>query len=166
MGQCLLALLKQGDHVVCFVESYPATLHMIKRLLGRFGVSHTMLSIEDPEGVERTLSENGVKLGTLVDQGVKRFRYLYDFGDGWEHEVAIEKVQPLDPGQQYPSLIAGKRACPPEDCGGVPGYAAFLKAIRNPRHPEHEDLLAWAGGRFDPGAFDLAAVNRRLRRVK
>jgi len=62
MGQCLLALLKQGDHVVCFIETYPPTRHMIKRLLGRFGVSHTMLSIEDLDGVERTLNERPVRL--------------------------------------------------------------------------------------------------------
>jgi hypothetical protein len=94
-----------------------------------------------------------------------RFEYLYDLGDNWTHEVVVEKINP--PGAAgSPECLAGERACPPEDCGGVPGYEAFLEAIRNPRHPEHKDLLAWAGGRFDPEAFDLVAVNRKLRRLK
>jgi hypothetical protein len=82
------------------------------------------------------------------------------------HDVLVEKISPPDPAGLLPQCLAGARACPPEDCGGVPGYANFLKAIRNPRHPEHRDLLAWAGGRFDPEAFDMAAANRKLRRVK
>jgi hypothetical protein len=94
------------------------------------------------------------------------FKYVYDLGDGWIHDVLVEKISPPDPTVLLPRCLAGERACPPEDCGGVPGYANFLEAIRNPSHPEHRDLLAWAGGRFDPEAFNLAAVNRKLRRVK
>jgi Plasmid pRiA4b ORF-3-like protein len=110
-------------------------------------------------GMQRTFSENGVKLDTLVDQGVKRFRYLYDFGDGWEHEVAIEKVGPLDPDQQYPSLITGKRACPPEDCGGVPGYYRLLDVLADPSDEEHAELTEWVGDNFDPERFDAAAID-------
>jgi hypothetical protein len=77
--------------------------------------------------------------------------------------VVVEKINP--PGAAAsPECLAGERACPPEDCGAVPGYEAFLEAIRNPRHFEHKDLLAWAGGRFDPEAFDLVAVNCKLSR--
>ena len=113
-------------------------------------------------GIERTFSENGVRLGALIDQGVKRFQYVYDFGDGWEHEVLIEKVGPLDPGQQYPSLITGKRACPPEDCGGVPGYYRLLAVLGEPAHEEHAHLSEWVGGEFDPERFDQASVNAGL----
>ncbi len=95
-----------------------------------------------------------------------RFEYLYDLGDSWTHEVIVEGIEPPDPEFRSPECVAGERACPPEDCGGPPGYENFLEAIRNPRHPEHKDHLAWIGGRFDPEAFDLAAVNRRLRLVK
>jgi len=113
-------------------------------------------------GMERTFSENGVKLGTLVDQGVTRFRYLYDFGDGWEHAVAIEKVLPLDPNQQYPSLITGKRACPPEDCGGVPGYYRLLEVLADPSDEEHAHLSEWVGGELDPERFDAEAIDAAL----
>ena len=110
----------------------------------------------------RTLSESGLKLGALVDQNVKRFGYLYDFGDGWEHTVAIEKVVPIDPARQYPSLIAGRRACPPEDCGGVPGYYRLLEVLADPRDEEHAELSEWVGGEFDAQRFDAEAVNARL----
>jgi hypothetical protein len=95
-----------------------------------------------------------------------RFEYLYDFGDSWAHEVLVERIDPPDPELRVAECLAGKRACPPEDCGGPSGYARFLKAIRDPRHPEHEGVLDWVGGRFDPEAFDLAAVNRGLRLLK
>jgi hypothetical protein len=95
-----------------------------------------------------------------------RFEYVYDLGDSWTHEVVIERIDPPDPGSPSVECMVGERACPPENCGGAGGYERFLDTIRDPRHPDHEDLLAWAGGRFDPEAFDLAAVNRRLRRMK
>jgi len=62
-------------------------------------------------------------------------------GDGWEHQILVEKVLPPDPQVRYPVCIKGKRACPLEDCGGVWGYAKFLEAIRNPQHPEHDTML-------------------------
>lgn len=95
-----------------------------------------------------------------------RFGNVYDLGDGWTHEVPVEGIDPPEPELRAAECLAGERACPPEDCGGVPGYEEFLEAIRNPRHPEHRDQLAWIGGRFDPEAFDLAVVNQRLGRVK
>lgn len=94
-----------------------------------------------------------------------RLEYVYDLGDSWNHEVVVERIGPPDPRSPSAECMAGERACPPEDCGGAGGYEHLLDAIRDPRHPEHEDRLAWAGGRFDPEAFDLAAVNRRLRRL-
>ena len=95
-----------------------------------------------------------------------RFEYLNDFGDGWVHEVLVERIGSPDPELRAPECLAGERACPPEDCGGAGGYSRFLKAIRNPRHPEHQEMLLWIGGRFDPNAFDLATVNHRLRPLR
>ena len=94
------------------------------------------------------------------------FEYLYDFGDSWVHEVLVERIDPPDPALRLAECLAGERACPPEDCSGPPGYEHFLTVIRNARHPEHEELLMWVGGPFDPEAFDLAAVNRKLRLLK
>lgn len=80
--------------------------------------------------------------------------YTYDFGDDWHHSVALEDVLPRDPDAEYPRCLAGERACPPEDCGGVYGYADFLEAFQDPQHEEHDRMLEWVGGSFDPEHFD------------
>jgi pRiA4b ORF-3-like protein len=84
--------------------------------------------------------------------------YTYDFGDGWEHRVRLEGIIPREPRRKYPRCLKGARACPPEDVGGVHGYGEFLKAIKNPRHPQHLELLEWIGGSFDPERFNAALV--------
>lgn len=96
-----------------------------------------------------------------------RFVCLYDFGDNWRHEVLIEAILAPAERLRHPVCVAGERHCPPEDCGGVPGYEEFLEAIRDPSHPQHNEMLAWiGGGRFDPEGFNLDAVNRVLRRIR
>ena len=84
--------------------------------------------------------------------------YIYDFGDNWEHKIQLERILPRDKNVEYPICLAGRRACPPEDCGGVWGYEGFLEAIKNPKHPEHEEMLEWIGGEFDPEHFDPEEV--------
>jgi hypothetical protein len=108
-------------------------------------------------------NEGKVKLSQLVAEGVKKFRYTYDMGDTWEHLIQMEKMLAPEVGALYPRCIEGKRACPPEDCGGPWGYGGFLEAIQNPKHERHEELLEWVGGDFDPEAFDIEAVNEELR---
>ncbi|MGB7061838.1 MAG: plasmid pRiA4b ORF-3 family protein [Candidatus Zixiibacteriota bacterium] len=85
--------------------------------------------------------------------------YTYDFGDNWKHSVKLEKILPRDKNTDYPMCIAGKRACPPEDCGGVWGYEEFLEIIRNPNHEEHKRMLEWIGGEFDPEHFDVKEID-------
>lgn len=82
-----------------------------------------------------------------------RALYEYDFGDGWEHEVVLERVLPAESGSIYPKCIAGKRACPPEDCGGIWGYEELLEIIKNPNNPEYEEQIEWLGGNFNPEHF-------------
>jgi hypothetical protein len=87
-----------------------------------------------------------------------RAYYIYDFGDSWEHLIQLEKVQIKEKNIDYPRCIDGKSACPPEDCGGVWGYEEFIKAIQDPKHKEHEEMLEWIGGKFDPEHFDVKEV--------
>jgi hypothetical protein len=94
------------------------------------------------------------------------FVYEYDFGDSWQHELLVEKVLPYDANASLPLCIRGARACPPEDVGGIPGYQDFLVGITNPNHIRHEQYLEWIGGTFDPTAFDIAAINQALHRLK
>ena len=84
--------------------------------------------------------------------------YLYDFGDGWKHSIVLEKIAPLEEPTTLPTCLAGRRRCPPEDCGGVGGYERFLEIIRDASHEEYEEMLAWVGGSFKPEAFQKAAI--------
>lgn len=95
-----------------------------------------------------------------------RFEYVYDLGDGCLHDVLVVRIDMPTGPFRSPVCLGGERACPPEDCGGFSGYVELLEILRDPDHPEHEDRLDWLGGRFDPEAFDLAAVNRKLGRLK
>lgn len=100
-------------------------------------------------------SERRARLGAVAEQGTA-IRYVYDFGDDWVHRVVVEEVAPSDPAATYPCCIGGKRACPPEDCGGAWGYQEFLAAISDPDNPQRAAMLEWTGGEFDPEAFDPA----------
>jgi len=118
---------------------------------------------DDEYGDLGTIDEANYKLSQVIHIDGQRFSYEYDFGDSWDHTLLVEKILPPEEGVRYPVCLKGKRACPPEDVGGVWGYKNFLDAIRNPGHNEHEEYLAWIGGEFDPEAFDLEKVNTRLR---
>lgn len=124
----------------------------------RFGIQFD----EYPEG---ELDEKSVTVhGALSD--VDRFTYEYDFGDGWEHDVVIEARWRMPTGLKYGVCLDGANACPPEDCGGAPGYEYFLQAIADPSHDDHDDMVGWVGGDFDAAAFDIAAANARLQTVR
>jgi hypothetical protein len=110
--------------------------------------------------------ERTVTVAEVLPQKGSRALYEYDFGDGWEHLLLVEKVGPREAGVEAPLCIAGARACPPEDSGGPWGYGELLELLRNSQHEEHAERLEWVGGGFDPEAFDVEAVNRRLRNVR
>jgi Plasmid pRiA4b ORF-3-like protein len=126
------------------------------------------LEYGDPSMLEEMEGEDArrVTLAALVSGEKGKFLYEYDFGDSWEHELLIEKVLPFEAEKRYPVCLTGKRACPPENCGGIWGYAGFLDTIQDPQHPEHEEMVEWVGGEFDPEAFDLDEVNRELQNLK
>ncbi|MEV7866691.1 plasmid pRiA4b ORF-3 family protein [Streptomyces sp. NPDC088124] len=96
----------------------------------------------------------------------ERLRYTYDFGDDWEHDILIEDITEPEPDTAYPRCLAGRRACPPEDCGGIWGYDYLIEILADPHHEEHEDRLEWLGldsaDQFDPAAFDPTEVNTAL----
>lgn len=105
----------------------------------------------------------GVRLDTLGLREKSTFRYTYDFGDDWEHSIAVEKVLAPDPGVTYPLCVAGKRAAPPEDCGGIRGYQSLVKAASDPDDDEHEEAVEELGDDFDPAHFDADEVNELLK---
>lgn len=135
--------------------------------LHQFEKDGTLYGVPDPDFDMDLKSERRVRLNQLLVAEKDKLRYEYDFGDGWLHELRLEKILAPEPGVRYPRCTKGKGACPPEDVGGVWGYAEFLEAINNPKHPEHENFLEWIGEEsFDPEAFDLEAVNANLRYIK
>ena len=117
-----------------------------------------------PYALDDALDEGKFRLKQVAPAEQAKFRYEYDFGDDWRHTVLVEKILPPEPDTPYPVCVKGTRNCPPEDCGGIWGYADFLAAMADLNHPEHDDLTEWHGGPFDPEAFDLDEVNARLRR--
>lgn len=133
--------------------------------LHAFNVHGEQYGIPDSNFPGMFKSERNVRLDKLVAVGGK-IVYEYDFGDDWEHELKIEKAYPAQAGMRYPLCINGKRACPPEDCGGPWGYEHLLEVLRDPAHEEHGEMLEWIGEDFDPEAFDVEDINAGLRTVK
>ncbi len=107
--------------------------------------------------------ESRVRAKDVIPATGKSFRYIYDFGDDWIHEITVEKADLPNEGASYPRCLEGENACPPEDSGGLYGYYGKLEIIKDTNHPEHEEIKEWMGGRFNPSFFNLEAVNRRLR---
>ncbi len=107
-----------------------------------------------------------VKLDKVVTKVGNVFHYEYDFGDGWLHKVTLESILEPEPNLNYPSCSAGERACPPEDCGGPPGFDNLLFIMNDPGHEEYQDMVDWLGHRFDPTAFILDQVNKRLNSLR
>jgi len=105
--------------------------------------------------------EDSFTLAALIKRKGQVFDYKYDFGDSWEHEIKLESVLPWDPDLRLPICLAGARACPPEDCGGVVGYERVLDALGDPNNAKRAEFRQWVG-QFDPEKFDLEKVNSKL----
>lgn len=120
----------------------------------------------DPEFGMGQVNERRVRLDEVLRAEKDAMTYEYDFGDGWEHKIILEKVLGNAEHGVAPSCIAGARACPPEDCGGVWGYANLLKIISDSSHPEHREMLEWLGDQFEPERFDISETNSVLARMK
>ncbi len=103
-----------------------------------------------------------IKVSDLLKAEKDKMVYEYDFGDGWEHDVILEKILPMDKNTTLPICLTGKNSCPPEDCGGVWGYAEMLEVLKNPKHEEYESIVEWLGEEFDPTYFDKNEVNEML----
>ena len=134
--------------------------------LYRFDIGDSHFGEPDPEykgyGID-VRDAKRAKLSQVVPFEKAKFIYEYDFGDSWLHEVVVEKILPTEPGIQYPVCLTGRRACPPEDCGGIGGYTHLLKVLDDPTHEEHEEVMEWVGGEFDSEEFDLDRVNEVMR---
>ena len=102
-------------------------------------------------------------LSKVLFQPRMGFEYVYDLGDHWQHWVTLEKIKPISAMQMLPLCVAGANACPPEDCGGPPGYRELLKILSTGRGYERDVMRQRYDKKIDPRAFDLIAVNERLK---
>ncbi len=120
----------------------------------------------DDHAGPKLYSDRNTRLAQLIERGVERFTYTYDFGDDWRHDIEFERTLEAQAGIEYPILVAGERQCPPDDCGGPPGFAEFVDALSDPAHPAHEELMDWYGEPFDPEDMNLVAVEAMLSRIR
>ena len=154
---------KLHEHIQTALGWTNSHLHQFDIKGNRYGDPELLNDgFEDFECVDSTK----INLSQILPKTGKRFtfKYEYDFGDGWEHEVLFEGSPTVDSKAKYPLCLEGERACPPEDCGGVWGYGDFLEAIRNPKHEEHENMLEWIGGRFDSEDFDPKQATKEMKK--
>jgi len=125
------------------------------------GVEYTEGPEEDPDW--KAEEEGEFLLCDLVAQPRQTFLYEYDFGDGWRLDILVEKIDTIPEDYELDlGCLAGERAAPPDDVGGLGGYEHFLAAVNDPGHPEHDRYLRWWGGSFDPEELDLDFVNSEL----
>jgi hypothetical protein len=119
-------------------------------------------SYKDDWDDEAVADESCLRLSALARSGVTRFRYIYDFGDRWEHDILIEKASPTGVMKARPACTAGKRNCPPEDCGGPWGYAELIEVLADPAHPRYDEKLDWTGDEFEPETFSVVDADAAL----
>ena len=132
--------------------------------LHQFVAKGVVYALPEPDFGTEARNEARVRIDEVLRDKKDAMVYEYDFGDGWEHSIVLEKLLPTETGA--PSCIAGARACPPEDCGCICGYKNLLEITRDPKHPEHEEMLDWLGGAYDAEHFDTTQVNAALSRMK
>jgi hypothetical protein len=119
--------------------------------------------VPDPNFGDGPLDASKARLNdVLEDVGARSLKYLYDFGDGWEHSIRIERITNAVPRTTYPCLVEATGRCPPEDVGGPWGYREFLDAIADPDHDEHAERLEWIGGSFDPATVDVQGLAKAV----
>ncbi|WP_028314602.1 plasmid pRiA4b ORF-3 family protein [Desulfatibacillum aliphaticivorans] len=130
-----------------------------------FEIEKMEFGVNDPYDPTSPKDETKIRLSKIVNREGQRFKYIYDYGDYWEHEVLVEKILPLEKGESYPQCIKGKRACPPEDVGGPPGYQDLLEALESPEETDNVELLDIVEDDWDPDHFDLSEANEMLTAV-
>jgi len=136
-------------------------IHLFRFEAGRQTIDGPGLGGASPFG-SSNFTAGRVTLDDLTARNIKRFSYLYDMGDNWEHDLRIEKVLNADHAVLYPRYIDGAQRCPPEDVGGIPGFYRFLDALEDPKYPDHHHLLEWHGGPFDANIIDEDKIRKRL----
>lgn len=159
-------------HAVLQVAIGWTNSHLHQFRVGGQCYSDTRHNFAEYEGDPEILEASKFSLRQIAPREHDAFRYDYDFGDSWAHEITVEKILPpavaaaAAAAATHALCLDGARACPPEDCGGMWGYDSLLKILKNRKHPEHKSMKAWLGRPLDAEAFDVAKTNLWLRKLK
>jgi hypothetical protein len=127
------------------------------------GTTYGLPMDEDFGSAPRKVADK-VRLRDVLTGQTTQIDYTYDFGDSWEHSIVVSDVRTGIPGLGYPRFVAGERDCPPEDCGGIPGFYEMLEARADPKHPDHADVVEWLDG-YDPEELDVFPIEGALGRI-
>lgn len=138
--------------------------HMYEFNLEGYSIGEAQESAQAGYEDGQQMESNDIMIGELLDKEGDQFKYLYDYGDYWQHEVIVDKISPHTLLTNS-ICIDGKMCCPPEDVGGIRGYIASLDILKNKKQPEHKDTVRWFGRSFVPEKFDLEKTNRQLKRL-
>lgn len=130
------------------------------------GESYSVISREADMLGDDFIDEKKVRLNRVIPGEKFKFAYEYDFGDSWYHTILVEKILQPKEELKHPICLKGKRSAPQEDCGGTSGYVHVLRAFRNPKHPDHEDIMNWLEEGYDPERFNVDEVNEGLMKIR
>jgi hypothetical protein len=141
-----------------------ATMGWLDYHLWKFAIDERKFGIPDPD---RPHVKNGAatQLAAILASGITEFGYVYDFGDNWEHRIVVEDVATAEAGVKYPRFLGGERRCPPEDCGGSPGYFDIIENIARKRSKTAKEAFEWYGGPYDPADIDDEKIKITLGRI-
>lgn len=122
----------------------------------------------DPEALEddNVQDDSVVNIVDLFKAEKDAISYVYDFGDNWEHKITLEKIIEAKDPLEHMICVGGKRNCPPEDCGGIPGYLDMLETLKNPESEEYKEMIEWIGGEFDPEFFEMSIINDSFKEIE
>lgn len=132
--------------------------------LWEFMVADRRYGIPDPDRPQ-VLDAATPRLASILGPDRIEFDYTYDFGDNWEHRIVVEEIKTGEAKAACPKFLGGERRCPPEDCGGPPGYFDFIENIARPQSKEARDALKWYGGLYDPDEIDEEKILMELKRI-
>lgn len=122
------------------------------------------LPMDEDWGTKPRFEASKVRLRDVLKPRKTVIDYIYDFGDGWEHRLTVTHVRAGEPDVHYPRYIGGERNCPPEDCGGLPGFFDLLEALADPTNPNHADAKEWADD-YDPDLIEELPIKIALGRI-
>ena len=129
------------------------------------GRKYSMLVPNDADWNERIKDVAKTKLSALLTIGAREISYVYDMGDNWQHRIIVEKLKAAEPGTPYPQFLGGERRCPPEDCGGIPGYYEFLDNIASTQSKKRHAALEWYGAPYYPDEIDEQEIVAAFHRI-